>query len=940
MRKFLLFICILAFSATTKAQVERSLYQQHADSLFQYLDKTPIYMGILYDRVAQFADLDTLSQIVTNNTNPAIKTSSIHFLQAWKELYDASYSQSNLMKPEWLDALITEKRDVTIVPIGVLNYRFNVLDSAAVQKNLIYMGDDSLLHDVAGRPQAPYYTREIFLASPLLEQIRPGSVTFQFPSPMLLQNNPVTVTSLYIDFGEGQTATLIPGGSATVQIQQSGLKTIALTANFSNGTQKIIRAILEVESQNGGTSSVMQQSMNGEIVLPCITKNMQANIAFADYTTSVNKKGEIEVGYYFANCNTQQLLKPIIILDGFDPGNIRDIIGIYDLLYYNSGSANFGEEMRQAGYDVMVVNFPNVIEGYISPFPGWTIPIFRDGGADYIERNAMAIVKLIDSVNQVLINNSSTEKLVIVGPSMGGLITRYALAYMEKNGMNHNTRLWASFDSPHWGANIPIGDQYWLEYYNRVAGNKGAKASLENKIGSVAARQMLLHHWSAQSVTPAPNSYRPQFMQNLQNNGVSGSNGFPKSLRKISLTNGSGYGSVQPEGTACGKILKLEAYIRNWVFVVFPIASGLVRHKVSESNIYFSSDYANTCKVFDGWYKIGRWGNRRNHYEERFVQTPSITKGYDRVPGGKFNTQEVIKTEGEKSTWLFNAVSNTKFSDVINDHSFIPTVSALSLTNHLTRDWSENLSTRNLVCSGETPFDNYFTPENNEDHVFLSASNVAWIKNEINNQQSTTLTGYYLIWSDSHNPGLQHPLYENNTPIWLPVNKNFQVTVHITNPEVSSISWARSGYPFSWSHNTNGKTLFFSGSSGSTNYSSRTVTFTSTVLNGCNAINNTFNFSIVAQGSFFNITASPNPATNDLTVSITDESPEVKSLSKNENVILQLYEFNTNLLVKQWNFKNTQKQFKLDVSGYKNGQYVLVIQKGNYKESKLIIIGQ
>lgn len=311
------------------------------------------------------------------------------------------------------------------------------------------------------------------------------------------------------------------------------------------------------------------------------------------------------------------------------------------------------------------------------------------------------------------------------------------------------------------------------------------------------------------------------------------------------------------------------------------------------------------------------------------------------MPGGKFNTQQIMKEQGEKAASFFwEVVSNAKFSDVINNHSFIPTVSALSLTNQSNRDWSENLSTRNLVCSGETPFDNYFTPESNEDHVFLSSSNVTWIKNEINNQQSTALTGYYVISSNYHQP-IQRPLYENNSPIWLPANQGFGVTVYITNPDVTSVSWTRSGYPFSWGYNPGGKVLYFSGSSGSTPYEQRSVTFTSTVLYGCVAVNNSFNFSVIVQGwGFFSITASPNPATDDLNVTVSDESPEVKSLSKDEKVIIQLYELNTNLLARQWNFKNDQSQYKLNVRGLRSGQYILIISKGKYKESKHIIIGK
>jgi hypothetical protein len=540
--------------------------------------------------------------------------------------------------------------------------------------------------------------------------------------------------------------TLFPGGSATVQFANEGISTISITANYSNSTQKKIRAALEVVGSSGGGSykagSFRMMGTSGfSVPNPCLTQSIVAETGFEDYVTSENKKGKIDIAYYFSNCTSPQLRKPIIILDGFDPGDERKIEDIYGLLNYNNDNNNFGEEMRQQGYDVIIVNFPPIIEGYINPFPAVQIPVYRDGGADYIERNALAVVKLIQLVNQQLVNNGSTEKLVIVGPSMGGLITRYALAYMEKNGLNHNTRLWVSFDSPHWGANIPIGDQYWLEYYSRVAGKEGAKKSINKVIGSVAARQMLLHHWTAQSVTPTSNTFRNQFMQNLQSNGITGSNGLPQNLRKIALTNGSGNGNLQTQGSSCGEVLHLQAKIRSWTFIVLPILTGIVRHVVSESSVYFTPDYGNICKVFDGWYKIGRWGNKHN--EEKSVQTPYFTRSYDRVPGGTFDTQLQIKKDGEKSTWGGNLIHVQDFSNIINNHSFIPTVSALALTNSTSRDWSENLSTRNLVCTNETPFDDYLTPQTNEEHVFLSLDNVAWIKTQIN----TDFTNCVLVCS-------------------------------------------------------------------------------------------------------------------------------------------------------------------------------------------------
>lgn len=461
--------------------------------------------------------------------------------------------------------------------------------------NLISQTADTMLHDVAGRPRSPYLTKQIFLASPLVYTVNPGNVTFQLQGNMILQNYSNTLNSLYIDLGSGRAATLTSGGSYTVSLQQLGITNITFTATFLNGTQKKIYASVEVTNRGSFGSSAARPLATAPVIPPCnnvyLDPRINADIPFADYITGVSKPGVVQVGYYYANCATPTLKKPIIILDGFDPGDKRLVPDIYGLLYYdkNGTPTNLGEEMRQQGYDVVVVNFPSIIDGYITT-PFGTIPdpnAIRDGGADYVERNAFALVTLINQINVKLQQNGSTEKIVIVGPSMGGLISRYALAYMEKNGQNHNCKLWLSFDTPNLGANISIGAQYWLEYYGRVAGKQAASDILNKQIGSVAAKQFLLHHWLSNSATPAPAPvFRQQFLQNLLSNGLAGSNGFPKNLRKVAITNGSGSGVVQ--GTACGQALNMKGFSRNWIHF-FGLIGNLVRKQATESNIYFSS---------------------------------------------------------------------------------------------------------------------------------------------------------------------------------------------------------------------------------------------------------------------------------------------------------------------------------------------------------------
>ena len=84
---------------------------------------------------------------------------------------------------------------------------------------------------------------------------------------------------------------------------------------------------------------------------------------------------------------------------------------------------------------------------------------------------------------------------------MGGQISRYALAYMEANNIEHNTRLWVSIDSPHLGANIPIGLQTLVRQV--MSDNALAQDFVNNHLGSAAAKQQLIEQlggWNTSNV--------------------------------------------------------------------------------------------------------------------------------------------------------------------------------------------------------------------------------------------------------------------------------------------------------------------------------------------------------------------------------------------------------------------------------------------------------
>ncbi len=201
-----------------------------------------------------------------------------------------------------------------------------------------------------------------------------------------------------------------------------------------------------------------------------------------------------------------------------------------------------------------------------------------DAGADYIQRNAFVTAKVIDTLNTMLQQNGSSDSLVVIGPSMGGLITRYALTFMEHNNINHNTRLWVSFDSPHNGANIPIGLQYAISIFSNYISDA---LFLRNEVlNNPSAKQMLVHHYLSNSESP---SGAPIYNSNWQNTLTN--IGFPQQPRRISISNGSINGTfIGTSGTEALSISGGSSFIAGY-FKIFSTPSFNNRRKVLDASI-------------------------------------------------------------------------------------------------------------------------------------------------------------------------------------------------------------------------------------------------------------------------------------------------------------------------------------------------------------------
>jgi pimeloyl-ACP methyl ester carboxylesterase len=411
-----------------------------------------------------------------------------------------------------------------------------------------------------------------------------------------------------------------------------------------------------------------------------VVSTITANIAYQGFGEPQAYFGQGEYEIFLDNVDGV-LDRPVIVLDGFDPGDGRGIGALYASLSY--GGQNLADELRNLGFDIVVLNAPNYVTD------GYEI----GGGGDFIQRNAMVLIALIQELNA---QKQGEEELVVLGPSMGGLIARYALAYMEQEGLPHETRLYLSFDSPHRGANIPIALQYLINYFAVVGGDPMAQATVDFVLNSTAAKQMLVDHLSGHLLAGsdleqdpnlllpagAPN-FRDEFQQELD------ALGFPQNVRNVTMINGAvdGTNIGSPGMEVVNTSIEVDALTDIDIALYFTPEAGQ-NITVTDVATFFIGIPISTFSAD--------------------AQSPATSDGVDSAPGGTGNISAALAGGGGSPVLQ-------EFIDALNqdEYSFIPTMSALAID---TDNWH---GPADLSAS---PFDNIEASTINSGHVSLTQS--------------------------------------------------------------------------------------------------------------------------------------------------------------------------------------------------------------------------
>ncbi|MFJ9703839.1 esterase/lipase family protein [Streptomyces sp. NPDC101234] len=376
---------------------------------------------------------------------------------------------------------------------------------------------------------------------------------------------------------------------------------------------------------------------------------------------------------YYSPLNRRQLVRPVILSDGFSSGS-SDLDQLFHGLEEN-GDYRFISELHASGRDVIILGY--------------------DDRTASITDNADTA---IECIRRALSERVGRAKLAVGGFSMGGMVTRYALARMEQDPAcpDHETALYFSYDSPHQGGWLPIALQAFTHYatdkWGDAPGIGPVLRQFSGLLNSPAAKQMARWHIEKVGDTPAQAPERTAFLKELDKVG-----GWPRNVRRIGVANGV------DTGTGNG------------------VKAGVIAVRCDGETLH------------DTWLKTQAKGDQvvarlqKTGEEATEVRTSGLPD-IDGAPGGLFVLPSPAGDTGSfgLAALLMALIGNEVDPDVITTSCFIPSISAVDAG-----DINDPKALYRAITPDRSALDAYLCASRNEGHTTMTEELGAWIVNEI-----------------------------------------------------------------------------------------------------------------------------------------------------------------------------------------------------------------
>jgi hypothetical protein len=592
------------------------------------LDTRDLETGVLYNRVLPLSGIERFA-----GDGRAVASRDL-WRQLYEELRRASADPTG--RPSAEDLIERARLRHDAVPLAVIFDRYERIRPDAIVRGAIEVRDGQLVRG----PGEAFEVRTAFAAAALREWTYRGAETrFVLDRDDFFSNRGGAAPAFEADLDDGV-------GFRTMDFDRP------LTARYAEIGTKTLR--LRATTPDGATVEAAFAFSVRALAAPAPDDTIQV-------TGTIPYLGGVASGeaYVYLAPGRTEVVNPAVVVEGFDLDNDMN----WDELYALLNGENLIESLRADGYDAVVLNFTDA--------------------TDYLQRNAFVVAALIQQIQGIV----GPRTVALAGASMGGLVSRYALAYMETNGLPHSVRTFISFDAPHMGANIPLGIQYWVRFFS---GQSSDAAVFLGLLDRPAARQMLVYHYT----DPAGSTGQPDPLRGTFETDLAAVGGWPSQARLVAIANGSDNGTGEPFAPG--------SQIVQWSYSdLFVAITG---------NIWAVPDVTNTT-IFDGRLRI-------LFSTTTEAVTVNGTQPYDNAPGGWRGSMADLDSVA------------APYGDIValhDNHCFIPTVSALAYD---AAGLFQNIAADPDPVSN-TPFDAVYSQGTNQEHVAITPQNAAWIRDEI-----------------------------------------------------------------------------------------------------------------------------------------------------------------------------------------------------------------
>jgi len=756
------FLCIFLSATSFLIAQDSTALEVKVEEMVSQLPRSEITSGIFYEQVPTYVPYEYFDG---NNLGDSIYFSPERFSLAYQMLYYSHQDTPTDPDPSEVVDLIESHEGNEVVHLGALFYKYHKIKEEAQTNNWLDW-DGTYFYDQSPSDVSLYEERTLWATSVMTEYAEGPDVSFAIDPELFFSNQTIDWNSLEVDLSDGQGWQSI-GQNQVLNTSYTHLDSVYLIKlRMQDGQGSWMRAQtpLMVYTSSPKGLGFFPNEPDGVIRLgdskkffpstPCCDlsgdqerlKSLCEERRIIPEHLGKNEvvKNGIEIFYWLneSTCEEACHRKPLIIVEGFDPNEAYS----YNIVFkdYDGGRGLLNREyelvdilntyVHEEGYDVYFINF-----GY-------------ENNTQSIKDNAEWLKMAINEINDLKADCGSVEKNVVIGASMGGLVSRWALSEMETDSIDHETELFISFDSPLKGANVPIGFQSFVK---GLAGTKIFGKPLRNQLFDLkqgewtlqtpAAKQMLIYNrfatsrreTSAQTLRTFYDEFQEQFSEKTL------------AIPHLALSNGSVLNEDQ--GFSNSEILLnktesipyiLEALQSIWMSSVGfnscnPISEGDQKDlKKFKRVVAFTG--TNVVKMRVKMYAApgqARLYSSGTVFEKSFLQTflwAPIWGNYSYFAAT--GLQDVDNAPGATGDFNSDDSENEMFEINYDKYCFIPTASSLGvpLWPNLKKDLSdvpqvvENNPTPAVTFRGAVISNEPGSTNTNQKHISLDANSALW----------------------------------------------------------------------------------------------------------------------------------------------------------------------------------------------------------------------